>query len=147
MRTALPAKLEAGRVRTGPMRSDPSWGPYGKFVLMGPCGTKLMIVASGADLPESQGFEHVSVSTEKRCPNWQEMCFVKDLFWDDEEAVIQIHPPKSEYVNNHQFCLHLWRDTQEGIRLPPSVMVGLKGRGPMNNEERVQMWIETEASR
>lgn len=147
MRKELPKKLEDGRVRSGPMRSDSSWGPYGKFNVMGPCGTKLMIVASGADLPESAGFEHVSVSTEKRCPNWTEMCFVKDLFWDEEEAVIQIHLPKSEYVNNHPYCLHLWRDTQEGIRLPPSVMVGLKGRGPMSNEERVQMWIETEASR
>jgi len=28
--------------------------------------------------------EHVSVSLEKHCPNWQEMYFVKDLFWDEE---------------------------------------------------------------
>jgi hypothetical protein len=143
MRKNLPDKLEAGRVRTGPQRSDPSFGPYGKFLVNGPCGARLMIVASGADFAESDGFEHVSVSTERRCPNWIEMCFVKDLFWDDEETVVQFHPPKSRYVNNHEFCLHLWRDVNEPTRLPPSQLVGLKDRGVLSNEERALIWIET----
>lgn len=143
MRTTLPERLEFGRVRTGLQRSDPSYGPYGKFIVSGPLACKLMIVASGADFPESHGFEHVSVSTEKRCPNWIEMCFVKDLFWDDEELVIQFHPPRSRYVNNHPHCLHLWRDVEERVRLPPSELVGIKSRGLMNNEERIQAWIET----
>lgn len=147
MRTTLPKKLEDGRVRTGLMRSDPSYGPYGKFILMGPCGTMLMIVASGAESPQSLGFEHVSVSTEKRCPNWPEMCFVKDLFWDEQEPVFQLHPPRSDYVNNHAFCLHLWHDTQQEIRLPPSFLVGRKDLGELNNDERVQVWIETQAGR
>ena len=143
MRKRLPEKLETGRVRTGPQRSDPSFGPYGKFIVAGPCGARLMIVASGADFADSAGFEHVSVSTERRCPNWIEMCFVKDLFWDNEELVVQFHPPRSRYVNNHPFCLHLWRDVEERVRLPPSELVGLPLRGIMNNEERVQAWIET----
>ena len=33
----------------------------------------------------------------------------KALFWDEDDCVIQYHPPRSEYVNNHQNCLHLWR--------------------------------------
>jgi hypothetical protein len=37
------------------------------------------------------------------------MCFVKGLFWDDEDVAIQFHPAKSEYVNFHPFALHLWR--------------------------------------
>lgn len=53
-------------------------------------------------------WEHVSVSS-KRTPTWDEMCYVKRLFWDDEETVIQYHPPKSEYVNMAKTCLHLWR--------------------------------------
>ncbi len=51
------------------------------------------------------------------------MCFVKNLFWRDDEAVMQIHPKKSEYVNNHPFCLHLWRKADKEIDLPPKGFV------------------------
>lgn len=55
------------------------------------------------------GFEHVSVKLmAKRLPTWNEMCVVKDIFWQDEEAVVQIHPKKSQYVNIAE-ALHLWR--------------------------------------
>lgn len=135
MRDKLPEKLEAGRLRDGPMASDSSWGAYGAFFVQGPCGEELKIVASGADDMISQGWEHVSISTRRRPPNWREMCFVKDLFWSEEECVIQFHPPRSEYVNNHPHCLHLWRPVDDHIRLPPSILVGLKDKGPMTEEE------------
>ena len=139
MRQTLPEKLEAGRVTRGLFATPRSYGPYGKFIVQGPCGAELMIVASGGDLPEAQGWEHVSVSIPRanRCPNWPEMCFVKDLFWSEDEAVVQFHPPKSEYVNNHPFCLHLWRAVDGHMLLPPSIMVGIKSRGEMTNEERI----------
>ena len=124
MRSALPAKLEEGRVRHGQFASDPAWGPYGAFFVHGPCGCELKIIASGAD---ESGWEHVSVSTPRRPPNWQEMCFVKDLFWEPEECVMQLHPPRSEYVNNHPHCLHMWRPVNNAIPLPPSILVGVKG--------------------
>ena len=54
------------------------------------------------------------------------MCFVKDLFWDEEEMVMQLHPPKSKWINNHPYCLHLWRPTKETIPAPPQIAVGLK---------------------
>ncbi len=73
-----------------------------------------------------QFWEHVSVSFHYRCPSWKEMCIVKDIFWDEEDCVIQYHPPKSEYVNNHKYCLHLWRPTNEIIPRPPTWMVGIK---------------------
>jgi hypothetical protein len=53
------------------------------------------------------------------------MCFVKDLFWDDEDCVMQLHPKKSEYVNNSPFCLHLWRPINAIIPTPPHEMVGI----------------------
>lgn len=31
---------------------------------------------------------HVSVSLKNRPPNWKEMCYIKDLFFDDEDCVI-----------------------------------------------------------
>ena len=71
------------------------------------------------------GWDHVSVTPCNRkrqtCPTWEEMCAIKDMFFYPEETVVQYHPPKSQYVNNHPFCLHLWRPNTAGdeIILPP----------------------------
>jgi len=74
------------------------------------------------------GWEHVSISPVNRrtIPSWEDMCKVKDMFFREDEAVIQIHPPKSEYVNTLPNCLHLWRPIDEKLPLPPSFMVGLR---------------------
>ena len=32
------------------------------------------------------GWEHVSVCPENRTPNWDEMCKIKDMFWNDDEV-------------------------------------------------------------
>jgi hypothetical protein len=79
------------------------------------------------------GWDHVSVSLEHRTPNWTEMSAVKDLFFYEEECVIQYHPPKSEYVNYHPFCLHLWRPQGKTIPLPPSIFVGPKTRDELQS--------------
>lgn len=131
MRQELPERLEAGRVTNGRLASYSSWGPYGLFLVQGPCGAQLRIIASGGDPGDevSEGWEHVSVSLPNRCPNWIEMCFVKVLFWSDDECVVQFHPPKSEYVNNHAYCLHLWRHKTMAFPLPPSHLVGIKQLG------------------
>ena len=65
------------------------------------------------------GWEHVSVSYPNRMPSWNEMCKVKEMFWNDEETVVQYHPKKSEYKNLHPYCLHLWRKCGEDFELPP----------------------------
>lgn len=72
------------------------------------------------------GFEHLSVSLPNRTPSWEQMCVMKDLFWEDEEICMQLHPAKSQYVNNMNYCLHIWRPINEKIPTPPSIMVGLK---------------------
>lgn len=101
-------------------------GPRGFFMLPRPSTMKGLYMLTQAD--NLQGWEHVSVSvpTENRCPTWQEMCFVKSLFWDTGDCVVQFHPPEREYVNNHEFCLHLWKPTGYDIATPPSYMVGTK---------------------
>ena len=119
--------VEAGRIRAGRWGSDPSDGANGAFEIIGPMGATLRIIASDGVDPVTEGWEHVSVSlSSKRCPNWLEMCFVKDLFWSDEETVIQFHPPRSEYVNCHPTTLHLWRQRHGAIATPPSILVGPK---------------------
>ena len=81
-----------------------------------------VIASSGA------GWDHVSIRPKKHryTPSWSDMCRVKDIFFRDDEAVIQIHPPKDEYVNNMPNCLHLWRAYDKEMVLPPSFMVGMK---------------------
>jgi len=67
------------------------------------------------------------VSRVDRCPTWEEMCLVKDLFWDDTDCVIQYHPSRSDYVNNHPYCLHLWRPIGIELPRPDSIFVGYAG--------------------
>jgi len=119
--------LEEGRITWGSLPS-PAGSSYGFFMVFGPCGEMLKIVSSGADHKDdtiSQGWEHVSVSCRRRCPNWIEMSFVKNLFWEPEECVVQFHPPESQYINNHRFVLHLWRNRNFEFQLPPQHMIGL----------------------
>jgi len=99
-----------------------SFGNNGAFFIM----DKTLLHPLNIIASDGEGWEHVSVSLKNRTPVWFEMCFVKELFWDSEDTVIQYHPPKSEYVNCHPFCLHLWRPIDGQIILPPSYMVGPK---------------------
>ena len=70
-----------------------------------PTGVRCSVVVGRNE----EGWEHVSIELyARRLPTWDEMCFVKDIFWDDEEEVVQIHPRKSEYVDMTE-ALHLWR--------------------------------------
>lgn len=108
------------RERTGIMASTELDGNNGVFRV--PYRSYIFTVVAS----DGEGWEHVSVSLPNRCPNWEEMCFIKDLFWDDNECVVQYHPPKSEYVNNHNYCLHLWKKVGHEFETPPSELVGVK---------------------
>ena len=73
--------------------------------------------------PSTSEWQHVSVSLKNRCPNWKEMCFIKDLFFEDHETVVQFHPAKKDYVNIAENCLHLWRCTTKEFPMPPKICV------------------------
>ena len=74
------------------------------------------------------GWEHVSVAPYNRrhTPTWDEMCRLKNMFFHDDEVVVQYHPAKDDYVNNVPNCLHLWRPLNEVMPTPPTIMVGLR---------------------
>lgn len=116
---------EKYRVKKGRLASDKSYGANGAFYIPNAItkGRDLFCIAS-----DGLGWEHVSVHVEnrgkERTPYWDEMNFIKDLFWDEEDAVIQIHAPKSEYVNRHENTLHLWRPIGVELHLPDKRMVG-----------------------
>ncbi len=83
-------------------------------------GRSFFVIASNGG-----GWDHVSVSycNHKRqaCPTWDEMCAIKNMFFDAEEVVVQYHPAKSQYVNNYPYCLHLWRPN-DGTQFPSPPM-------------------------
>lgn len=78
----------------------------------------LRIVASG-----SEGWDHVSISLENRCPTWEEMDFVKRLFFKPDEVAIQYHVPVEDHISLHPYCLHLWRPHRVAIQMPPKWMI------------------------
>lgn len=105
-------------------------GNNGMFICKIARGQELRVIAS-----DGEGWEHVSVSRKDRCPTWDEMCQIKALFWDEEDCVIQYHPPKSDYVSNHPYCLHLWRPIGIDMPRPPSLMVGYAGMSETDAEK------------
>lgn len=125
MRPTPNPKVERYRITYGPMPSSARNGNNGWFRIPSP-GTRCLLNVIVSD---GLGWDHVSVTVHgvDRCPTWSEMDFVKRLFWDDEEIVMQLHPPRSLWVNNHRFCLHLWRPQAAAIPIPPPLMVGVPG--------------------
>lgn len=103
----------------------------GRFIFPRKGGDICVVVSDGTEW-ESVGFplpafEHVSVSLTHRCPTWEEMAWVKSLWWKDTETVIQFHVPKSQHINCHPYCLHLWRPIGIEIPTPPTATVGPRG--------------------
>jgi len=91
----------------------------GAFVFPSPVdGQSLRCIASNAD-----GWDHVSVSRQTRCPNWTEMDFIKRKFFLDNETAMQLHVPPSDHINNHPYVLHMWRPHNDSIPMPPKDFV------------------------
>lgn len=119
--------LESNRLRNSNFGTN-AGDTFGMFIFQ---KGRSQIRAMACDALET-GWEHVSVSVKyqnekgkitDRCPTWAEMHEIKRLFWDDEETVMQLHPPQSDYISNCDSCLHLWRPVQAVIPLPPTILV------------------------
>ena len=110
---------EKYRLKTGCQKSDESYGNNGIFIITSlKLKRRLQCIAS-----DGMAWQHVSVSVAGRCPTWDEMCFVKSLFWDPEDCCMQLHPPESEWVNVHPHTLHLWRPIFVELPRPLQIMV------------------------
>lgn len=69
------------------------------------------------------GWDHVSVSFKNRCPSWDEMCKVKDIFFNEDECCVEYHPKKKDYINVYPYCLHIWKPQHVEIPTPPKFFV------------------------
>ena len=114
MRKRFGAIVERGRLQTGKFGTN-TGDTFGSFVVKHRSGRRFRVMVG-----DGLGWDHVSASTNTgRTPTWAEMCWLKDLFFDPDETVIQYHPAVSEYVNFHRGCLHLWRPQEEILPMPP----------------------------
>ena len=92
----------------------------GFFVVPSPTDKAPMKVIASSE----EGWEHVSVSRQNRCPNWPEMEHVKRMFFKDDEVCMQLHVAATDHISLHPHCLHIWRPTNgEKIPLPTKEMV------------------------
>lgn len=50
---------------------------------------------------------HMSISHHRQNPTWEEIRDARYHFIPDEVTMVMVLPPKSEYVNVHEYCFHL----------------------------------------
>jgi|SRR5215469_5427662 len=125
MKTCLEKLLSANRwrVRTGKMGSTDALGWNGAFIV--PIDGQLWQVILGDGTGLGTGWRHLSATNAQRreVPPWAVMCRLKELFFADDAWVVQFHPPKDDYVNDHPFVLHLWEPLEEKLPTPNIVLV------------------------
>jgi hypothetical protein len=76
---------------------------------------------------DGASWRHVSCSYPRRLPSWEDVRTVKRVFIGEDEDAMHRVPPKSEHVNVHDYCLHLW--AREGVRLMPLSAMATVGGG------------------
>ena len=73
-----------------------------------PRNSRLMVIASGMTEADGKRWVHISYSRPTRMPSYDDLCLVKDRFIGADRRAISVHPPRSEHVSLHAWCLHLW---------------------------------------
>lgn len=112
-------KANRWRIRDGKLGSDETAGWNGAFMVPLEGNIWQVIISDG------MGWRHLSITNSQRrqLPSWNIMCRIKDLFFGDEDWAVQFHPAKDDYVNVHEFVLHLWQPLNEELPKPLIVMV------------------------
>lgn len=106
LRDILPKVLPAGWSELMPMTIQQGGSEMNAFVTLNlVIGLKVIVSIDNID---GQEWHHVSVSRETRLPSWDDMHAVKNLFIGREKVAIQLLPKESDYVNFHNYVLHMW---------------------------------------
>lgn len=111
--------LDVFRIDTTASHGWKGDGTCGAFQILSRVDGQPMLIQASSD----EGWDHVSVSRKKRTPTWGEMEQIRDLFFKPEEVVMQLHVARSNHINVHPHCLHLWRPHSVDIPLPPKEFV------------------------
>lgn len=119
--TALEKLMRASRwrVRQGKYASEDTAGWNGQFLV--PIDGEIYLVM----ISDGMGWKHLSISNaqKKALPSWTAMTRAKNLFFADEDWCVQFFPAKEDYVNDHNFCLHIWMPLDEPMPHPSIVLV------------------------
>jgi hypothetical protein len=107
------------RVRNGRFGSTEVDGWNGHFLVPFDGEVWQVLISDG------MGWRHLSASNayKKMLPPWSVMCRLKEAFWGDQDWVVQFHPAKDDWINDHPFVLHLWQPLNEELPKPPVVLV------------------------
>jgi hypothetical protein len=118
--------LDAGLVEVGAASSGLPFPPNGweiiqewglGYALRHSNGLRVLIDCSQKS--DESWWVHVSFSRKAWTPSHEDACIVKRDFLGDRYAYA-VHPPRENYVNIHNHCLHLWAvcDQANGAVLP-----------------------------
>jgi hypothetical protein len=69
----------------------------------------LAVIISCCIEEDGKNWVHLSVSRKNSMPTWGELVDIKEIFLGKNAVAIQVLPPRSEWVNIHPFCLHLYQ--------------------------------------
>lgn len=94
-------KIPTGWVQTigGPGMPDGAWDNNKRG---------LRVLASIAQYGDNRLWLHLSISHRRRMPTYEELTYMKRHWAGEERKCIMVLPPKSEHVNIHPRCLHLY---------------------------------------
>jgi len=117
-------KAEVNRYRDKEWENKLNWETY-KESEAGCFYIPVFKTAYGVIATTGMGWDHVSVQVHKepRLPTWDEMQFMKELFFYPYETVMQLHPAQADYIDCHPKVLHLWRPIGFPIPMPPKDFV------------------------
>ena len=118
------------KAKDGPFTS-PAGAHYGAFQIRMSGESYAVIADDGCgNGGDRTGWEHVSVRAlvdptlrMSRIPTWRELCLVKNLFWYEDEVVLQFMVDGPQKINIHPCVLHLWRPVDGKFPMPDSKMV------------------------
>lgn len=64
-------------------------------------------------ITKDAGLYHLSISRKDRLPSYDELKSARYQFLPEVPYMVQIFPPESDFVNVHEFCLHLWQPSSD----------------------------------
>ncbi|PSB52046.1 hypothetical protein C7B67_08540 [filamentous cyanobacterium Phorm 6] len=97
----LPCNWSVQAMRYAPASYEPDGGAYKSR-------DGLIVIISCSIEKDGNWWVHLSLSRKKSVPTWIDLVKVKEIFLGADALAIQVLPPRSEWVNVHEFCLHLY---------------------------------------
>jgi hypothetical protein len=68
----------------------------------------MTVLRSRTKMRDGRSFFHISLARPDRMPTWEEVSKVKNEFLGEETPAYHVIPAKKDYVNAHNYCLHIW---------------------------------------